>query len=128
MPRRERPAVAIAVDVKDHWTIRTAAAQEVSVQRMWHPLGRNGRACGTERLRRDLPAVKRQAFTRAALVLAAEQIAVELLELEQGCEIRLRHTFAFLAHVLPRRGFPHPTRARDRRTAEPPPRRAAPRG
>ena len=56
------------------------------MQRVRQPVRRHRRARGAQRLRRDLAAVERQAGFGARLVLAAEQVAVEDLEIEQGRE------------------------------------------
>ena len=64
--------------------------EEVAVQRVRQPLGRHRRARGPQRLRRDLAAVQRHARSRARLVLAAEEVAVEDLEVEQRRQVR-RH-------------------------------------
>jgi len=89
--RRERPAVAVAVDVEDDVAIHATGSQEVAVQRMRQALGRHRCARGAQRLRRDLAPVQRHALARRRLVLAAEQIAVEHLEIEQAGEIALGH-------------------------------------
>ena len=53
------------------------------MQRVRHPVGRHRRARGAECLGRDLAAVQRQARPGADFVLAPEQVAVELLQVEE---------------------------------------------
>ena len=57
---------------------------------MRQPVGRDRRARGAQRLRRNLAAVERHAGARTLLVLAAKEVAVEDLEVEQGRETTRR--------------------------------------
>src|SRR5450432_194767 len=98
MSGRERTAVAVAVDVEDHRAVDAAGPQEVAVQGVGQPLGRYGRAGGPERLRGDLAAVERHASARTFLVLAAEEITVEDLEVQQRREVTPRRTFLSRLH------------------------------
>ena len=84
---RERTAVAVAVDVQDHGPVDAARPEEVAVQRVRQAIVGHRRARGAQRLRRDLAAVERHARARAGFVLAAEQVAVEHLEIEQRREL-----------------------------------------
>ena len=77
--------------------------EEVAVQRVRQPVGGHRRARGAQRLRRDLAAVQRHARARAGFVLAAEEIAVEHLEVEQRREAaRRRVPNLSSARVTPR--------------------------
>ena len=64
------------------------------MERVWEPVVGDGRTGGAQRLRRDLAAVQREPVARAGLVLPAEEVAVEPLELEQLGERRGRHAGA----------------------------------
>ena len=105
---RERAAVAVAVDVEDHRTIDAARPQEVAVHRMGQPLGGHRRARGPQRLRGDLAAVERHARAGAFLVLAAEEVAVEDFEVEQGREAARRSRPESAPRSLPSVSRPAP--------------------
>src|SRR5205807_1405257 len=81
MARRERPAVAITVDVEDHGAVGPALPEEVAVERVRVPVARNRETGGPQRLRRHLPA--EQPVPIAPYIEATEEIAVEDLEVEQ---------------------------------------------
>ena len=102
VPRRERTSVAVAVDVEDHGPVDPPGPEEVAVQRVRQPVGRHRSAGGPQRLRRDLAAVQRHARARALLVLPAEQVAVEHLEVEQGREAVGRRIFGVRLHAYSR--------------------------
>ena len=96
-PRREGTAVANPVDGVEHRDLRVAGAQEVTVQRVWQePV--HGPAGGHQRLRQYLAA--EQAVDLPALVLAPEDVEVDLLEIEQLAELveAVSHAIA-LAHA-----------------------------
>jgi len=78
--RGEALTVADAVDGVQHRDRRIAGTQEVRVERVRGP-SFDGAAGSGQRLRRDLPA--EQPLALAALVLAAEDVALDLLEREQ---------------------------------------------
>ena len=82
---REAAAVADAVDVVDDRDARIAGPQEVRVQRMHVPVGVDGSPRRDQRLPRDLTA--EHALTILVGAHAAEQVHLELLELEQVDEI-----------------------------------------
>ena len=87
VPGRERTAVAVAIDVQDHRAVDAArAAGSSRAVECGSRSGGHRRARGAQRLRRDLAAVQRQPRARALLVLAAEEVAVEDLEIEQRRE------------------------------------------
>ena len=103
---RERVPVAIAIDVEQHGAIGPAGPQEVAVQRMRVTVGPHRETRGHQRLRGDLPAEQRRAQLGVGAVDAAEEIAVETLDVEDGPQLaggRVR-TFGFAAHgaMLPR--------------------------
>jgi len=81
---RRSSSTAVAIDVEDHRPVDSPRPEEVTVQRVRQPLRRDGRARGAQRLRRNLAAVERHTSARALLVLAAEQVTVEYLEVERG--------------------------------------------
>ena len=71
------------------------------MERVRHPIRGHRLAGGAQRLRRNLPAVKREAAGLGPVGLAAEQIAVERLEVEEGGEILPAHRRILVA--APRR-------------------------
>ena len=79
--------VAVAVDAQDDGVVDEPGAQEVAVQRVGPTALGHGAARGHERLGADLPAVERRANPGADGVDAPEQVAIDLLEIEQGDEV-----------------------------------------
>ncbi len=69
------------------------------MQRVGHPPFRHRRPCRAECLRGDLTAVERQARARTRLVLAAEEIAIEDLEVEERGEPAGRRGARFLGFL-----------------------------
>ena len=91
VPGGEGAAVTIAVHVEDHGQIDATGTKEVPVERMWQPIGGDGRARRRQGLRRDLAAVEGVPLACARFVLTSEQITIEPLEIEQLRERRRRH-------------------------------------
>jgi hypothetical protein len=95
--RRERAAVADAVDLVQDGRRRVPGPQEVGVQRVDGPLRRHGPHRGDERLAGDLPA--EDALLGGLRGAAAVQVDLELLEVEDGEEILERGGRAGAAHM-----------------------------
>ena len=83
----ERTPVAIAVDGEDHGVVGSAGPEEVAVQRVREAVVGNGEAGGPQRLRCHLAAVEADARVTVVPVATAEQVAVELLEVEERGEV-----------------------------------------
>ena len=91
-PRRERAAVADAVDVVDDRLSHVAGAKEVGVERVHVALGRDRLHRGGERLTEHLAAEHRS--PPEVLALAAEEVLLDSLEgeeLDELVEDALRH-------------------------------------
>ena len=81
-PRRERAAVANAVDFVNHRRGRIAGAHEISMQRMDVPVGFHGALRGDQRLGDGLATEDAlPALLRAATTI---EVVFELLEVENG--------------------------------------------
>ena len=91
--RRERLAVADAVDGEDDRHARIAGTQEIAVQRMREQPRRGARRCD-QRLRRHLPA--EETAGPRLLVAAAEDVEIDVLEIEEIEEIveRIFHAYS----------------------------------
>ncbi len=83
VPGRERAPVAVAIDMEDDRTVDASRPEEVPVQGMRKTVRIDRRAGGAQRLGGNLPAVEREACAGTTLVLAAEQVAVERLQVEE---------------------------------------------
>ena len=83
--RREAAAVTQTLDVIDDRNFRIARQQEVGVHRMRRPAGLDGAYRGDQRLADDLAA--EHALPAALWRVAAEQIDVQFLEIEDGQQV-----------------------------------------
>ena len=92
-PRGEALAVADAVDVVDDRHLRIAGQQEIGVQRMRRP-ALDGAGGGDQRLADHLAA--EHALPADLRAAAAEQVHLELFEIEDGQQVLRRRTWSTL--------------------------------
>jgi hypothetical protein len=87
VPGGERTSISITIDVQDGRPVGLTRAQEVAVERMQAPVRRDGESGGASGLGRDLAAEEPRSTYVILGVLAAEDVAVELLDVEEVQEL-----------------------------------------
>src|SRR5690606_11881638 len=89
---RKAAAIACQLHVVDHWDVAHPGQEEITVQRVGHPLGTDGECRGLQPLPQNLTAEQRPVAVDW-IDSAAKQVRVELLDLEHLVEMlrRRRH-------------------------------------